>query len=674
MPGEICLFKMSSRCTFSFLSSSFFSTLNSTSHLPPPQTILPPLNTSKRVVPFWERVYTFHVSWHFAQQLFADFYRQKRFHCEITGHSGLSFFDAFQSEKIDASDEVDDAFPETLKGHVLRRVQFSTIPRLDYLVDRVFEEFKHDFYPGENVIVTLPDGNRASGVLREKSKLPELRRADDSLERPAFVQYFVCLNHRPELPEVVDTSQLTRERKTFTKQRLRSFLKKTVDHESWSGAPWCVKPKIAEQYHISGEIPQHLTYENQVLQRKATLAEKKKNEFEGQLMSFYSTLPLLKPKGSKAKRVNQDLARLTDEYQRALAANPELSRLSQANQQQHLEQFIRDSNGIAHFNGFHHLPARSLPKPPPPPPPPKYPIEDLELTPIRDKPPRPALKFLSADMPTHEPAFNEPEPGEGLLMRSVGPLLETWDTLNVYCEVYQVDSFTFDDYIEALQLTDDTYQCQLLVEIHCAVLKKLVNELNDKNGQIQVSLPEASLPSSEDSSLVEDSALPSPTPEPTVKPPARTTRSSLAKSEAAELKNAQKSPSSEVKVHRAGEMEQSTRSYDWKARLRKRDFRDGNWVYIIVGLLYQLSADPRRRKHCDEVLHKLAPPDQEATVKTAISQYPLLDINTRVKILEIICMLSLETKAIRNYMEDCNNNMTDFRKEKIDMQRKRKAA
>ncbi|KAI4258392.1 MAG: hypothetical protein LQ352_001241 [Teloschistes flavicans] len=572
--------------------------------------------------------------------------------------------------QIDASDEVDDAFPEDLKGPILRWVQFSTIPRLDYLVDRVFEEFKHDFYPGENVVVTYPDGNRSLGVLREKSKLPELRRPDDTLERPALVQYFVCLIHRPDLPEVVDSSRLTRERKTFTKQRLRSFLKKTVDHEAWSGAPWCVKPKIAEQYHISGEVPQHLTYENQMLQRKMNLALKKNNDFEGQLMSFHPTLPPLKPKGARTKRWSQDVARLTDEYQRALAVNPELSRLSQANQQQHMEQFLKDSNGFTLLNGFLPLAAKGQPKPPPPPP--KWPIEDLELTPIRDKPTRPALKFLSIDLPAREPVSDKPS--IGLLMRSVGPLLETWDTLNVYCEVYQLDSFTFDDYVEALQLAGDTYQCQLLVEIHCAVLKKLVNDVNDKNGQIQVSLPEFNPSPSEDSSLAEDSAVPSPTPEPEVKPFGRTTRSSLAKSEAVELRNAQKSPSRDVKIHCAREMEQSTRSYDWKARLRKRDFGEGKWVYIVVGLLYELSSDPRRRKGCDEVLRKLAPPDQEATTATAISRYPLMDINTRVKILEILCMLSLETKAIRNYMEDCNNNMTDFRKERIDMQRKRKAA
>ncbi|KAI4116072.1 MAG: hypothetical protein LQ345_003443 [Seirophora villosa] len=562
-----------------------------------------------------------------------DFYRQKRFHCEITGHTGLSFFDALQSE-----------------------------------------EFKNEYYPGETIVVKFEDGGRAPAVLREKSKFPELLGPDGTVERAAFSRYCVSFINRPDEEAVVHAPHLTRERKTFTKQRLRSFLKKTIEHEAWTGAPWCVKSRIAEEYRINGNIPPHLTYENQMLQRKANLAAKK-NDFEGQIVNFHHELHPLKPKGSKGKRNAQDAALLNEAYQRALAVDPGFSKIPQAVQQQHIEQLIRTSGALVHRNGFQPIAAKGHPKPPPLPPPPKYPIEDLELTPIRDRATRPALKFLSDDIPTLHPAAEKPH--SGILMRSVGPLLETWDTLNVYCEVFQLDSFTFDDYLEALQLTDDTYHCQLLVEIHCAVLKKLVNDVNDKNGQVQISLPESNIPGSDDSSLADNSALPSPTPEPEVKPAARTTRSSLAKSEAADLKNDLKNgrlSMSEAKIHRAAEMEQSTRSYDWKTRLRKRDFRDGRWVFIIVGLLYQLSGDTRRRKSCDDILRKLAPPDQEASEEIAISQYSLLDINTRVRIVEVLCMLSLETKAIRNYMEDCNNNMTDFRKERIDMQRKRKAA
>ncbi|KAI4275205.1 MAG: hypothetical protein LQ337_003383 [Flavoplaca oasis] len=567
------------------------------------------------------------------------------------------------SRRSDASGEVEDAFPDALKEPILRKVQFSTVSRLDHLVDHVYEDFKNDYYPKENIVVTFDDGTRSSGVLREKTRFPELLRADGSVERSAYARYLVCLNNPSDKEIVVEPKDLARERKTFTKQRLRSFLKKSIDHESWLGAPWCVKPEIASALQICGIVPPHLTYEHQMAQRKANSMQKK-NDFDGQLLNFSPGLPQLKPKGQKYKRGSQDAAHLSAEYQRALAANPDFSKIPQ----QQVEQFLTGSNG------FSHIAVKSQPKQPPPLPAPKYPIEDLELPPIQNKPPRPALKFLSIDLPT--PHILPQRSDSGILMRSVGPLLETWDTLNVYCEVFQLDSFTFDDYIEALQLTYDIHHCKLISEIHCAVLKRLVNDVNDKNGQVQFTLPESNSSRSEDSSTADTASLPSPTPEPEVKHSARTTRSSLAKSEAADLRAAQISNPFivEGRVHRAAEMEHSTRTYDWKTRLRKRDFGQGAWVYIVVGLLYQLSNDPRRKKACDELLSKLAPPDQEATVQTAISRYPLTDINTRVKILEILCMLSLETKAIRAYMEECNNNMTEFRKEKIDMQRKRRAA
>lgn len=75
---------------------------------------------------------------------------QRKFSCEITGHSLMNFFDALKSEvglcthriypfsvltpdKTAGSKEVDDSFPEPLREPVLRRVQFSTTSRIDNL-------------------------------------------------------------------------------------------------------------------------------------------------------------------------------------------------------------------------------------------------------------------------------------------------------------------------------------------------------------------------------------------------------------------------------------------------------------------------------------------------------------------------------------------------------------
>lgn len=80
-----------------------------------------------------------------------DFYKQRRFICEITGHSGLNFFEALKSEvccaadypiirrwstdyrQTDESREVNSAFPEALKEPILRKIQFSIVSRIDNL-------------------------------------------------------------------------------------------------------------------------------------------------------------------------------------------------------------------------------------------------------------------------------------------------------------------------------------------------------------------------------------------------------------------------------------------------------------------------------------------------------------------------------------------------------------
>jgi hypothetical protein len=336
------------------------------------------------------------------------------------------------------------------------------------------------------------------------------------------------------------------------------------------------------------------------------------------------------------------------------------------------------TNGVhpVRYSSFHNstfafAPLQAVTPLPPPPPPIKYPIEDLQIAPRKDGVlRRPSLKYFSQEPPI--PNENHPYTGNGILMESVGPLLETWDTLNVYCEIFKLDSFTFDDFVEALQFTSEDVECELFVEIHCAALKLLVGS-ESEGGKIEVQLPEMDSDGEEEDSEDEASAIPTPTPEPEPKPATRTTRSSLARAEAANTKaESARSVSTEPKkLHRAAEMKAEN---DWVERLKKRDFKNGGWEVIMVGLLHQLSKSPRYEKCCENLLKHLAPLDREPTPSTAKEQYSSLDINLRVKALQIVCMLTAETKAIRGFMDECSEQMTSFRKEKITWQRDRKAA
>lgn len=197
-----------------------------------------------------------------------DWYKQKRFTCEVSGRSGMSFFDASRSETA-GSREVDQAFPDALKGPVLKRVQFSTTSRVDNLVDEVFDDFKSDFYPGEIVTVMLDDSQRLSGRIRDKAKFEEQRDQDGNVTRVAFARYFVRLLDRAGEEALVDEEHIARDRKIFTKQMLRSFIKNCVTREAWTGAPWLVKPELAERHHIDSNVPQHLQHSYKIAERKA---------------------------------------------------------------------------------------------------------------------------------------------------------------------------------------------------------------------------------------------------------------------------------------------------------------------------------------------------------------------------------------------------------------------
>ncbi|KAM0395678.1 hypothetical protein ACHAO7_005638 [Fusarium culmorum] len=566
-----------------------------------------------------------------------------------------------ENAELAGGKEVEASFPEALKGPILRKVQFQTVSRLDNLVDQIYDEFKHDYYPGEEVTVTMKGGDRAHGLVRDKTTFGPRALPDGSHSLPT-TRYLVDLKDSEEETIVTD-EHICRDRGIFTKAMLRSFIKKTVTRDAWNGAPWLVKHDYASQYHIDTRVPPHLRYDTKVMERKQLQAQKRahthhdtnSHDLIPALQSGPVRLPELKP-APKSK------------------AKPGQHGSGSKGLKWPLNMPVHGGNPFSSPSDYGiQAPAQREPTPPPPPPPPpKYPIEDLQLEP-RDDRKRPPLKFLCRDPPAkveNEDAIQD-DFSDNINMESIGPLLETWDTLNVYCEVFKLDSFTFDDYVEALCVASEKVPIQLIDEIHCSVLKILVDSEAD-GGKVRINLPEVEEEDSEEEEDEDASTLP--TPEPEVKPGRRATRSSLAKAEAerlaAEAAAAEKESEEETK-HRA---EQLLEDYDWIEHLRKRDFSNGGWERILVGLLHQLSENERQHDICEELLHLLVPAGVDATQETVKQRYAELDVNQRVKILQIICMLTTETKAMRGYMEDCSETMTAYRKERIEWQRQRKQA
>ena len=536
-------------------------------------------------------------------------------------------------------------------------------------------------------------GERLTGVVRDKTRFGAKILPDGSVS-PPFSRYFVSLDNRPTEEAVVDDAHISRDRKIFTKQVLRSFIKKTVTREAWTGAPWLVKHEVAKSFNIDTRVPPHLRYESKAAERKQNQQQKRNSgpDFEGMIGSFpgsnaqaqaqtQARLPELKPapKSHKSKQHQHHQGQLAKSKQQPFLSpapidiNPShlipYPYVSHTFQVHGLPPLAGPHYANFHNSAFAFAPLAQMSPAPPPPPPIKYPIEDLQIAPRHDGLNRPALKFFSQDTP--ETPLKAASEGNGILMKSIGPLLESWDTLNVFCEIFNLDSFTFDDFVEAMQFSSEDVDCELFVEIHCGALKVLVKSEAD-GGKVQIQLPELDEESDEESDA-EASAAPTPTPEPEPKPKGRATRSSLAKAEAEALK-AQADPLLEAtpepkSTHLAAEMQAEIH---WIERLRKRDFKNGGWQVIVIGLLHQLSKDPRRAELCEPLLQALAPIDMEPTKETARQQYTRLDVNLRIQALQIICGLTAETKAIRGFMEECSEQMTGFRKEKIQYQRDRK--
>lgn len=290
----------------------------------------------------------------------------------------------------------------------------------------------------------------------------------------------------------------------------------------------------------------------------------------------------------------------------------------------------------------------------------KYPCEDLEIKDTFDKV-RPTLKFFSDDGPDGYQRAEDTK--NGILMKSVGPLLGAWETLNVHDTIYMLDSFTYDDFVDAMLFSSEETECELFVEIHCSILKQIVSE----SGKIQPPLPR--MAETDDSDDEDSSRESSPTPEP--EPPARTTRSSLRKSEAQQLVVRPQTPSPEPSkdMHKASEF---IADFDWIEHCKVRNFRDGNWEAIVVALLYRLSFDPIQKETCDEILAQLVPADEENTVDSIATNYANLDINLRVSALDMLLRTTVATEAFRDQLIAAAQEMTRLRKEKIDYQRKRK--
>lgn len=187
--------------------------------------------------------------------------------------------------------------------------------------------------------------------------------------------------------------------------------------------------------------------------------------------------------------------------------------------------------------------------------------------------------------------------------------LEVWTFINVYKEVLVLDSFTYDDFIDALRYEGES---DLLNEIHCALLSQVVGTNSDSllvEYPDDISDDEEEEDYDEEEEEEEEEVKKEEQEEEEVKeeePRGRTRRSSR-QIKKEETEEAEEEEEQEEEEEEEEEQEQKNsksvspgaenkganyavfKGVDWKTRLQRRNFKDGGWQVILIGLLYNLT-------------------------------------------------------------------------------------
>jgi hypothetical protein len=535
-----------------------------------------------------------------------------------------------ESETVEA-EQIIRNFPEPLKEPILRKVQFSTISRLDSLVDDLYNSLRQDFYPGESAIAKLND-QRVKVVVREKAKFNAITLPNGDV-RPAYSKYRVEVVSDPGQELVVDDNQLTRDRKLFTKVILRTFIKHSVSREAWTGAPWIVKPEYAHRYRLETTVPANLRKSahsgsvdgrqkkgKEVTDSSSKVdADQKKRQKPGS--------DNLKPSESKPTKptVKEDLLYPFDEF--ATKANfkmdPVLSVEDQYLMGSLMETWL--------FLYVYHEPLLLDP----------FPFDDfVDVMRLADEETECALLDE-----IHCALLSLIVDSKDATLRVLLPLEDNkknWDEDEMEQEEEQEqeqqEDEDEDDEIKGQESNNGEYPKKEDTEN---------GELNDAPDKEEEKEQMVKKDEDEEESETEQNGVEQ------------------------DQQDEQDDGALDVAPHRASSFVHY-QNVDWKERLRKRMFRDGGWQQILIGLLHTVSYVPEWSQTCQDALMELASRERPITLYSARTGYFGLSFAPRIKVLDILCSLLYSSHSIRYYIEKCMEESTKLRKERIDRLREHK--
>ncbi|KAJ7666415.1 ATP-utilizing chromatin assembly and remodelling N-terminal-domain-containing protein [Mycena rosella] len=591
-----------------------------------------------------------------------SFYRQKQFQCEVTGKSGLDYFQAVHSEKQEAR-TLHSRFSEPLKAAVLKSVQWQVMGRLDHLVEAVYERFKDRYFKDERVLVDLggtkyyaridkvfppkysndtsardahkPNAASSSVSPIEDEDPPHALGGDlkepvkdaNARDDPKLYYYWVHIielekekSHDKQKATAaknaekdgkmidslreVQCDMMSRDRLSFSKSILRRFIRDCVDREAAVASPWTVKPVIAKRYGVDSDMPE---------ETRKGVETIKKGEID------------------KRKKVWEDKEQPPTKRQKKMTAAQE--ERAEKREREAAEKAIlkEEADRIA---------AEKKKKKPL-----RYPTEDLDV--------RLGEKEIKAGTRVKRPVPSRVALPFNDTSGAFEAFLMTWNFIVVYGQALHISTFTLDEFEHAIQHSVVEPPCSLLAEIHSTLIYNL-----------------RTVPFQRHSALVSLLRL----------------RDRLAE----EGREDDKLYGVTVDELTAAMAEVGN---NWeRVPLRQSEGREG-WEDALFGCLKDhatLINFPTLR----EVLTKLlfapdlhvdpcsspsgsrvstpVPSVALTVVSNPVERYYALPPADRVAILSFMCNLAISSKAVHGHMEYCEEQLTALRKEKIEVNRLKK--
>ncbi|RIB06803.1 hypothetical protein C2G38_2147879 [Gigaspora rosea] len=237
----------------------------------------------------------------------------------------------------------------------------------------------------------------------------------------------------------------------------------------------------------------------------------------------------------------------------------------------------------------------------------KFPVEDLEV-PLD-------LKSMFLKKPLVKQSFNVPQ-------ESVGTMLAIWNFLMIFGRSLFLSFCTLDDFELSLCHNVASPRCNLVVEIHVALLNSIIRDRWLSKGKRRQIVPRKAI--ARNNSNEEDS-------------------------------------DSEDETYSSREILKRLEQKWDKRLISLNDGRKG-WVSVLIGCIQQLSAH-ESMPNMDSILLRLVP-NKTNLEKDFEDNFAILEVQDKLQILSFLVNITAKTSVIHSHIENCVEKLTELNKEK----------